>query len=78
MTGHKQQEALCAEIKAIYAGEAVTEGAGVKLRRVFGYYEIPEFDPFLMFDDFRSDTRPTSCAAFPGIRIGASKPLPMF
>lgn len=42
-------------IKAIYKGEPVTEGAGVKLRRVFGYYEAPDFDPFLMFDDFRSD-----------------------
>ncbi|ACU89070.1 pirin family protein [Desulfomicrobium baculatum] len=42
-------------IKAIYKGEPVTEGAGVKLRRIFGYYEAPEFDPFLLFDDFRSD-----------------------
>jgi redox-sensitive bicupin YhaK (pirin superfamily) len=42
-------------IKGIYKGEPVTEGAGVKLRRVFGYYEAPDFDPFLMFDDFRSD-----------------------
>ena len=42
-------------IKAIYKGEPVTEGAGVKLRRVFGYNEAPDFDPFLMLDDFRSD-----------------------
>ncbi|MDY0281452.1 pirin family protein [Desulfomicrobium sp. ZS1] len=42
-------------IKALYKGEPVTEGAGVKLRRIFGYYEAPEFDPFLLFDDFRSD-----------------------
>lgn len=53
------------EIKAIYAGEAVTEGAGVKLRRVFGYYEVPEFDPFLMFDDFRSDTPAHFLRGFP-------------
>ena len=42
-------------IRAIYKGEPVTEGAGVKLRRVFGYHEAPDFDPFLMLDDFRSD-----------------------
>jgi redox-sensitive bicupin YhaK (pirin superfamily) len=42
-------------VKAILRGEPVTEGAGVKLRRVFGHFENPEFDPFLLFDDFRSD-----------------------
>ena len=42
-------------IRAIYKGEPVTEGAGVKLRRVFGYHEAPDFAPFLMLDDFRSD-----------------------
>jgi len=31
------------------------EGAGVHLRRVFGYDQVPLFDPFLMMDDFRSD-----------------------
>ncbi len=52
-------------IKAIYKGEAVTEGAGVKLRRVFGYFEAPDFDPFLMFDDFRSDTPEDFKRGFP-------------
>ena len=33
----------------------VIEGAGVNLKRVFGFSEIPKFDPFLMLDDFRSD-----------------------
>ena len=33
----------------------VIEGAGVHLKRVFGFSEIPKFDPFLMLDDFRSD-----------------------
>jgi quercetin 2,3-dioxygenase len=31
------------------------EGAGVHLSRAFGYDEVPQFDPFLMLDDFRSD-----------------------
>jgi len=53
------------KIKAIYTGEPVTEGAGVKLRRVFGYYETPEFDPFLLFDDFRSDRPEDFLRGFP-------------
>lgn len=30
------------------------EGAGVHLKRAFGFNETPNFDPFLMLDDFRS------------------------
>lgn len=52
-------------IKAIHTGESVTEGAGVKLRRVFGYAEAPDFDPFLMFDDFRSDNPDDFLRGFP-------------
>ncbi len=52
-------------IKAIYKGEPVTEGAGVKLRRIFGYHEAYDFDPFLMFDDFRSDRPADYLAGFP-------------
>lgn len=52
-------------IKAIYTGQPVTEGAGVKLRRVFGYYEALDFDPFLLFDDFRSDRPADYLAGFP-------------
>ena len=31
------------------------EGAGVHLRRAFGFGETSEFDPFLLLDDFRND-----------------------
>ena len=51
--------------KAIHTGEQVTEGAGVRLRRIFGYYEVPDFDPFLMLDDFRSDTPAHYLKGFP-------------
>jgi redox-sensitive bicupin YhaK (pirin superfamily) len=30
------------------------EGAGVHLRRAFGFHQVPDFDPFLLLDDFRS------------------------
>lgn len=53
------------EIQQIFPGEPVTEGAGVKLRRVFGYHEALLFDPFLMLDDFRSDRPEEYLKGFP-------------
>jgi len=41
------------------------EGAGVRLHRAFGYHEIPAFDPFLMFDDFRAERPQDYLAGFP-------------
>ena len=41
------------------------EGAGVRLHRAFGYHEIPDFDPFLMLDDFRADLPKDYLAGFP-------------
>ncbi|GAB6124638.1 pirin family protein [Humidesulfovibrio idahonensis] len=51
--------------KAILTGEPVTEGAGVRLRRVFGFDEVPALDPFLLLDDFRSDTPAHFLKGFP-------------
>ncbi|MBI9082144.1 MAG: pirin family protein [Desulfobacterales bacterium] len=52
-------------IKRILKGTPVLEGAGVHLRRVFGNSELPLFDPFLMFDDFRSDSPEKYVKGFP-------------
>ncbi len=41
------------------------EGAGVRLFRVFGHREVPRLDPFLMLDDFRSDTPADYLKGFP-------------
>jgi hypothetical protein len=41
------------------------EGAGVHLNRVFGYSQSPRFDPFLMLDDFRSNTPAHYLKGFP-------------
>ena len=41
------------KIKQIFKSKPVTEGAGVRLKRAFGYHEVPLFDPFLLLDDFR-------------------------
>ncbi len=53
------------EIKQIFNGEEVTEGAGVRLRRIFGFNETALFDPFLMLDDFRSDKPEDFIRGFP-------------
>lgn len=44
-------------IKRIVTGASATDGAGVKLVRVIGYYDTKDFDPFLMMDAFDS-TKP--------------------
>lgn len=41
-------------ISKVFRSKPVTEGAGVRLKRAFGYSEVPLFDPFLLLDDFRS------------------------
>jgi len=41
------------------------EGAGVHLKRVFGYQEVPQLDPFLLLDDFRSDDPSRYLPGFP-------------
>lgn len=49
----------------ILKGKPTLEGAGVHLNRVFGFNELPEFDPFLMLDDFRSDNPNHYLKGFP-------------
>ena len=44
---------------------AATDGAGVKLNRVFGYNETPQFDPFLLLDYFRSNNPDEVIRGFP-------------
>jgi hypothetical protein len=41
------------------------EGAGVHLRRAFGFGNTSEFDPFLLLDDFRNDDPADYLAGFP-------------
>lgn len=45
--------------------KSVIEGAGVHLKRAFGFSEVPQFDPFLMLDDFRSDNPEHFLKGFP-------------
>jgi redox-sensitive bicupin YhaK (pirin superfamily) len=52
-------------IKRISQSTPAIEGAGVKLRRVFGFGDPREFDPFLMMDDFRGERPSDYSAGFP-------------
>jgi len=42
------------KIKKVWKSRPTIEGAGVHLKRAFGYYQVPQLDPFLLLDDFRS------------------------
>ena len=52
-------------VKRIVSSKPTLEGAGVHLRRAFGFGNSSEFDPFLLLDDFRNDTPDDYSAGFP-------------
>jgi len=52
-------------VRKIIKGKSATDGAGVKLVRVFGYNNTNEFDPFLMLDAFDSASPDDYTKGFP-------------
>jgi redox-sensitive bicupin YhaK (pirin superfamily) len=52
-------------VKRIVQSKPTMEGAGVHLRRAFGFGDTQEFDPFLLLDDFRNDRPEDYKAGFP-------------
>ncbi len=52
-------------IKKILKSKPTVEGAGVFLKRAFGYYHVPQLDPFLLLDDFRSTDPDRYLPGFP-------------
>ncbi len=52
-------------VKRIAQSRPTLEGAGVKLHRAFGFGDTSEFDPFLLFDDFRNENPDDFRAGFP-------------
>ena len=52
-------------VKQILETKSTIEGAGVKLQRAFGFGKTKEFDPFLLFDDFRNENPSDYLAGFP-------------
>ncbi len=52
-------------VKQISSAQPAIEGAGVRLHRAFGFGKTDEFDPFLLFDDFRNENPEDYRAGFP-------------
>jgi redox-sensitive bicupin YhaK (pirin superfamily) len=51
--------------KKILASQPTIEGAGVRLKRAFGFRQVPEFDPFLLLDHFGSSDPADYLPGFP-------------
>src|SRR5215472_11662732 len=52
-------------VRRVVSSKPTLEGAGVHLRRAFGFGDTAEFDPFLLLDDFRNDRPDDYRAGFP-------------
>jgi redox-sensitive bicupin YhaK (pirin superfamily) len=53
------------EVVRVVRGMPTSDGGGVKLRRVIGQPELAELDPFLMLDEFGTDSPDDYIAGFP-------------
>jgi redox-sensitive bicupin YhaK (pirin superfamily) len=52
-------------VKRLIESQPTLEGAGVHLRRAFGFGNTNDFDPFLLLDDFRNEVPKDYLAGFP-------------
>ena len=53
------------KIQKVIKSKPTLEGAGVHLKRAFGFGQTRLFDPFLLLDDFRGDTPADYIKGFP-------------
>jgi len=52
-------------VKRVSRSTPTLEGAGVRLRRAFGFGDTDDFDPFLLLDDFRNERPEDYLKGFP-------------
>ena len=52
-------------IKRLIDSTPTMEGAGVRLRRAFGFGDTDDYDPFLLLDDFRNENPEDYLKGFP-------------
>jgi len=52
-------------VTQVVRGQRSSDGAGVRLSRVIGGRALPDLDPFLLFDEFRSDEASDYIGGFP-------------
>jgi redox-sensitive bicupin YhaK (pirin superfamily) len=53
------------KVLKVWKSQPTIEGAGVHLRRAFGFYEVPQLDPFLLLDNFKSENPDDYKRGFP-------------
>ncbi len=53
------------KIHKVFRSRPTIEGAGVHLKRAFGFSEVPALDPFLLLDDFRANDPKYFIKGFP-------------
>jgi hypothetical protein len=53
------------KVRKVLTSKPTLEGAGVHLKRAFGWHHVPELDPFLLLDDFHSARPEEYLAGFP-------------
>lgn len=53
------------KIKKVFKSKPTIEGAGVHLKRAFGFQQVPALDPFLLLDDFHADNPVYYLKGFP-------------
>ena len=58
-------ETILRPVAKTWKSQPTLEGAGVHLRRAFGFQEVPNLDPFLLLDAFRSENPDDYRAGFP-------------
>jgi len=56
---------LARRIRKVFKSKPTLEGAGVRLKRAFGWHHVPELDPFLLLDDFHSARPEDYLSGFP-------------
>ncbi len=52
-------------VTRVIKGRPTSDGAGVRLNRLIGSPDMPDLDPFLLLDEFRSDSASDYIAGFP-------------
>jgi redox-sensitive bicupin YhaK (pirin superfamily) len=57
--------AIIRKIRKVMRSKPTIEGAGVHLKRAFGYHDVPRLDPFLLLDDFHSNKPEEYVKGFP-------------
>ncbi len=52
-------------VTRVVRGQETSDGAGVRLKRSIGTYELDHLDPFLLLDEFKSEDSGDYIAGFP-------------